>query len=66
MTAYGEYRRVGELDHDRISRELRVGPHELEATLLAYGAAAAVAPHQPARANALLAGPDGDLVVRRL
>src|SRR5882672_8878654 len=65
MTAEGEHRRVGDLDLDRISRELRLGPHEIEATLLADRAAAAVATHEPARANALLAGADGDFIARR-
>ena len=66
MTAQREHRRVGDLDLDRIARELGLGPHELEAALLAHRAAAAVATHEPARANALLAGMDGDFVVRSL
>jgi len=66
MTAEWEYRRVGDFDLDRISRELRLGTYELEATLLADCAAAAVATHEKARANASLAGADGDFVVRSL
>ena len=66
MTAEGEHRRVGDFDLDRIARELGLGPDELEAALLAHGAAAAVATHETARAKALLAGTDGDLVVRSL
>ena len=66
MTAQGEHRRVGDFDLDRISRELGLGTYELEATLLAYRAAAAVATHEPARAKALLAGTDGDFIVRSL
>src|SRR3954463_10125475 len=65
MTAQAEFLRVGDLDLDRISRELRLGTYELEASLLAHRAAATVATHEPARANALLAGMDGDLIVRR-
>jgi hypothetical protein len=66
MTAHGEYRGVGDFDLNRISRELGLGAHELEATLLAHRAAATVATHEPARAKELLAGTDGDFVVRRL
>src|SRR5262249_16019229 len=58
--------RVGDLSLDRIPREFRVGAFDFEATLLADGAAATVAPHEPTRANALLAGHDGDLLVRSL
>ena len=66
MTAEREHRRVGDLDLDRISRELGLGTYELEATLLAHRAAAAVATHEPARAKALLAGTDDDFIVRSL
>src|SRR5665213_4067916 len=66
MTAEGKYLRVGELDLDRISRELGLGPDELEATLLADGASAAVAADEPARANALSAGTDSDFIGRSL
>ena len=66
MTAQGEYRRVGDFDLDRISRELGLGTYELEVTLFAYCAAAAVAPHEKARANALFAGTDSDFIVRWL
>src|SRR5271156_3916603 len=66
MTAQGEYRRVGDFDLNRISRELGLGAYELEATLFAYCAAAAVAPHEKASANALFPGTDGDFIVRTL
>src|SRR5580693_3399682 len=66
MTAHAECLRVGDLDLDRVPRELRLSTYELEATLLAYGAAAPVAAHEPTRANTLLAGTDADFFVRRL
>ena len=66
MTAEWEDRRVGDIDLDRISRELGLGSYELEATLLADCASAAVATYEKESANALLAGTDGDFIVRRL
>src|ERR1700759_570532 len=66
MTAQAEFLRVGDFDLNRISRELGLRTYELEATLLAYRAAAGLATHEPTRANALLAGADGDFIVRRL
>src|SRR5580700_4505065 len=66
VTAEGEYRRVGDFDLDRVSRELGIGTYELESALLAYCAAPAVATHEKARANALFAGIDGDFIVRSL
>jgi hypothetical protein len=66
VTPHWQCRGVGDLYLDRVTREIRLGAHELEAGLLAYGAAPSVAAHQKARTNALLAGMDGDLVVRGL
>src|SRR5271154_4962065 len=66
VTAQAEFLRVGDFDLDRISRELRLGTYELEATLLAYCAAAAVAADEPTREKLLLAATDGDFIVRSL
>lgn len=64
LTAHAEFVRVGHVDVDRISRELGIGTDELEATLPADGAAAAVATHEKSRAKALLARMDGHFIVR--
>ena len=66
LPAHAEFLRVGDVDVDRISGELGIGPDELEATLLADGAAAAVASHEKAPAKALLARMDGNFIVLSL
>src|SRR5580658_10584996 len=66
VTAHREHGGVGELSEDRVPGELGLGPHEIEARLLSHGAAAAVAPHEPPRAEALPAGAHDDSVLRAL
>src|SRR5580692_2225269 len=55
LPAHTELLGVGDVYMDGITRELRLGPDELEATLLADGAATAVASHQEAPAKTLRA-----------
>ena len=66
VAAERQHRGIRELDLHRVARELRLGPDELEATLLANGAAAAVTAHEKARAKALAAGVHRDVVPRGL
>ena len=66
MASHREQRGVLDLDLDRISRELGLGPDELKATLLADGTPAAVATHEEAGAKAVLAGTNGDFIGRGL
>ena len=66
MTAQAQRRRLGDFGLQRIYGEFRLGTYELEATMLSHCAAPAIATHEKTCAKALLAGMNGDFIVRGL